>query len=79
MKDAGAKNWPEIRKAVADTTGENTGNSTIRMRCTRMKEKFVIFEPEHICILCSAFLEACITQQRYGLRIVYTGARSFAD
>lgn len=77
MKDVVDKNWPEIRKAVADTTGADTGNSTIRVRYTRMKEKFVIFEAEHVCITWFAFVGAYIIQRRYELTIVYVGALFF--
>ena len=45
MKEVDLKGWSEIQKVVEEATGAKMGGtSTIRMRYTRMKSNFVVFE-----------------------------------
>ena len=58
MKEVDLKGWSEIQKVVEDVTGAKVGGtSTIRMRYTRMKSNFVVFEKDDVgyftCIYCS--------------------------
>lgn len=54
MKEVDLKGWSEIQKVVEDATGAKMGGtSTIRMRYTRMKSNFVVFEKDNVGSRCS--------------------------
>ena len=49
MKEVDLKGWSEIQKVVEEATGAKVGGtSTIRMRYTRMKSNFVVFEKDDV-------------------------------
>lgn len=50
MKETEGKSWNEIQKAIEEMTGGRLGGSTLRVRYTKLKANFVVFEKEDVSI-----------------------------
>lgn len=67
MKDEG-KGWPEIMDALATMTGTKPNLGSLRSRLLRMKNKFVVVEPDHV----SLPLRVYLSLQRQGGKLIHS-------